>query len=91
MAQEISTIIEQRDLLLKQQALLSLQQSSLQKKIDAAVAQLQQICNHAENQIDSTYHGGGYDYCAETRYRQHCLTCGKTLRTWDKLHHGVFG
>lgn len=91
MTEKLSTLIEQRDSLQKQMQLLNLREAALQKRIDKVVSQLQAECQHESARVDSTYFSGGYDYCAETRYHQHCLTCGKTLQTWTKVHHGVYG
>ena len=91
MPKDLSTLIEQRDNLRKQMQLLHLREAALQKKIDKVVGELQEACPHEDVKTDDKYFGGGYDYCAETFYKQECRTCGKTIKTWSKTHYGIYG
>lgn len=91
MAKTLETLIEQRETLSKQLQLHNLRGEAMRKKLDAVVEQLQVTCGHEDTETTSTYHGGGYDYCATTFYTTTCLTCGKKLESWTKDHHGIFG
>lgn len=91
MAKNLQPLIEQRELLTRQLQLHELKGESLQKKLDAAVAKLQDACQHDDVEETSSYHGGGYDYCAESFYTHTCRTCGKVLKQWSKMHYGIYG
>lgn len=91
MAKDLNHLIEVRDNLQQQLKLLDLRREALQKKVDASVQAVQATCTHEDVEETSSYHGGGYDYCAETFYSQTCRTCGKVLKQWSKTHHGVYG
>ena len=91
MANNLQCLVDQRKLLAKQLQLHELKGESLRKKLEAVETKLQEACSHDEVEETSSYHSGGYDYCAETFYSHTCRTCGKVVKRWSKTHHGIYG
>lgn len=91
MAKDLQTLIDARDLLRQKLKLHDLKGESLRKRLDTAISAVQAVCDHSDVETTYTYHGGGYDYCAETRYRTRCLTCGHVVKKWTETHPGIYG
>jgi len=88
---DLTKLIEERNRLAREMDIHALRGSALQKKFEGAVLALQEVCPHAEVKTQSSYHSGGYDYCAETIHNTYCTTCGFLVETRTDLHHGRFG
>jgi nitrite reductase/ring-hydroxylating ferredoxin subunit len=91
MAKDLQRLIKVRDDLRTRLRLHELRGEALMKKVDEAITAVQEACPHEDTEETSTYHGGGYDYCAETNYRLRCNTCQKLLKKWTETHHGIYG
>ena len=91
MAKNLQSLADECELLRKQLQLHELKGDSLRNKLEAAEVKLQAACPHEDVEETSSYHGGGYDYCAETFYTHTCRTCGKVLKQWSKTHYGIYG
>ena len=85
MAKDLQTLLTQ------QLKLHELRGAALTKRTDKAIAAVQEICPHTDVEKTSTYHSGGYDYCAETRYKVTCKVCDKVVKAWTQDHPGVYG
>lgn len=59
-------LIEQRNTPEQRLKVHVLCEEALRRQLDALVERLQAECPHEHTTTTSTYHGGGYDYCAET-------------------------
>ncbi len=87
----LSTLQEAYIIAAKQHRVAELRAEAAHAKMEQALAHLQAACPHEHIEETSSYHGGGYDYVAETHYTQTCRTCQKQLKTWIKMHHGIYG
>lgn len=88
---DINTLKQQQELLTAQLRIASLKVESLSDKLQKVTSAIQETCPHDAVEQTSSYHGGGYDYCAETFYKTTCKDCGKVIKTWSKTHHGIYG
>ena len=91
MAKDLNHLIAVRDRLKQQLKLHTLRGEALSNKLDKVIEEVQGACAHAFTEQTSTYHTGGYDYCAETHYSLRCETCDKLLKKWTVTHHGIYG
>lgn len=91
MAKDLQHLITVRDDLRTRLRLHQLRGDALMDKVDRAITAVQEACPHDDVEKTSTYHSGGYDYTAETRYRVRCKVCDKLVKTWTKDHPGIYG
>jgi hypothetical protein len=83
-------MIQKLDNLKNEKKILDLREVGLAKRIDAVKKELLAACTHENVDEESWYYGGSYDEVARTYYSHKCLTCGHTLKSWDKSH-GYYG
>jgi hypothetical protein len=91
MADTIESLTKRRAELQHRIKIHQLKEEAMQKELDEITRDLQQLCLHTDIERTSSYHTGGYDYCAETIYTERCKVCEKALRTWSKMHHNIYG
>ena len=91
MTRELSTIKDELKTAKAEAKLADLRAGVAHGKVEKLVKELQATCTHPKTKTTSSYHSGGYDFCAETFYSETCTSCDKIIRTWEKMHHGIYG
>jgi hypothetical protein len=87
----LSDLITARETARQRLKIHNLKGATLRKDLEAAVENVQNACPHKDVKHDTKYHGGGYDYCAQTDHTWTCNTCGLLLKHETEQHHGHFG
>jgi hypothetical protein len=88
---EIQKLVANLDKAQQVLAIHKLRGAVLERDRDTAIAALQEACRHDDVLHETSYHSGGYDYCATTDHTWTCKLCGKLIKHDTEMHHGRYG